>query len=255
MGKWIPAGALGRLIGPTIGVVLAVLVLAKCRREKTWNRLGTRLAGLAGASLLGLLLASVQLAPAWEFASRSSRVTGHAGSATYDFSVEPVRIAEMVWPHVFGLEAPENRSWIQALPPAGERMLWTPSLYGGALVLVLAITGAGLRGNPSWRSWLTIVALVSLLASMGKFAGLLWWARWIPGAEALIGGHDPPVSLARPDPSRWMAPAVSTGSWSGFCLALLSSDTRENLSYSPAWPSLASPGWGGTRFAQEQTDW
>ena len=43
LGKWIPAGALGRLIGPTIGVVLVVLVLAKCRREKTWNRLGTSL--------------------------------------------------------------------------------------------------------------------------------------------------------------------------------------------------------------------
>ena len=140
------------------------------------------------------------------------------------------------------------------MPPAGERMLWTPSLYGGA-VLVLAITGAGLRGNPSWRSWLTIVALVSLLASMGKFAGLLWWARWIPEPEALIGGHDPPISLARPD----AFPVDGTGSIYGLmvwlCLALLSSDTRENLSYSPAWLSLTSPEWGGTEFALEQTDW
>ena len=51
----------------------------------------------------------------------------------YDFSVEPYRLAEAVWPHVFGLEVPENDAWIQALPPAGERMIWSPSLYVGAL--------------------------------------------------------------------------------------------------------------------------
>ena len=65
----------------------------------------------------------------------------------YDFSVEPYRLAEAIWPHVFGLEVPENDSWIQALPPAGERMIWSPSLYIGAFVLVLAIGGAGRAGG------------------------------------------------------------------------------------------------------------
>ena len=125
-------------------------------------------------------------------------MAGASAPSLYDYSVEPYRLAEAIWPHVFGLEVPENDSWIQALPPPGERMIWSPSLYIGAFVLVLAMAWGG-QGGPPWRRWLTILAMVSLVGGMGKFAGPLWWARWIPGADGLLGPHDPPASLTRPD--------------------------------------------------------
>jgi hypothetical protein len=157
------------------------------------------LGGLVGAGLLAVLLTAIQIGPTWEYARQSTRLTGPAASATYDFSVEPYRLVEAVWPYVFGLEVPENASWIQALPPEGERMIWSPSLYVGGFVLVLAVGGAGLRGGPNWRRWLTILALVGLIGGMGKFAGPLWWARRIPGAAAWLGAPDPPPGLSRSD--------------------------------------------------------
>ena len=48
---------------------------------------------------------------------------------------------------------------------------------------------AGFRGGPPWRGWITIVALVGLAASFGKFGDPLWWARWGPFASTL-GPHD-----------------------------------------------------------------
>jgi hypothetical protein len=196
---WVPKSGAGRMVAPLLGLGIAVLLLTRWRRAIAWSRFRARLLGLAGAGTLALLLGAAQLAPGWEFASQTSRLTGPSIASVYDFSIEPYRLAETAWPHVFGLEVAESRSWLQAFPPRGQRMLWTPSLYVGAFVLVLAITGAGLRGGPSWRPWLLIVTVLSLLAGMGKFAGPLWWARSLPGVEAVLGAHDPPGSLARGD--------------------------------------------------------
>ena len=35
------------------------------------------------------------------------------------------------------------------------------------------------------------MALVGLVASLGKCGGLLWWARWVPSWTAWLGPHDP----------------------------------------------------------------
>jgi hypothetical protein len=172
------------------GLAAAVFLVRRSRRI---------LGGLAIAGLLAILIAAVQIGPSWEYARRSTRLTGPAAASLYDFSVEPYRLAEAVWPQVFGLEVPENASWLQALPPAGERMIWSPSLYIGGFVLVLAVGGAGFRGAPAWRRWLTILAIVGVIAGIGKFAGPLWWARRIPGAGTWLGPPDPPPGLPRTD--------------------------------------------------------
>jgi hypothetical protein len=192
-----PADGLG--VSVVFGVAFAILLVWRAHRVS--DRAGPRgmLAGLAIAGLLSVALTAVQIGPTWQYASRSTRLGGPSKPTTYDFSVEPYRMAEAVWPHVSGLEVPETRSWIQALPPAGERMIWSPSLYLGAFVLVLAVGGGGLRGGPPWRRWLTILGAIGLLGAMGKFAGPLWWARWIPGTADLLGRHDPAAGLARPD--------------------------------------------------------
>ena len=39
---------------------------------------------------------------------------------------------------------------------------------------------------------MTAVALVGFIASVGEYAGPLWWARSVPGWQSFLGDHDPP---------------------------------------------------------------
>jgi hypothetical protein len=155
------------------------------------GRLGPMLVGLAGACALALALSAVQLLPSLEFIGRSLRAADDVKMDIYYFSVEPYRIVETVWPGAFGLTGEENRSYLQALPQWGKHALWTPSLYLGGLRLVLALGTLGMRDGPPWRAWLLGVLLVSLLASFGRFAGPLWWLRWLRVVPRVLGPHDP----------------------------------------------------------------
>jgi hypothetical protein len=69
--------------------------------------------------------------------------------------------------------------------------VWVPSLYIGGLTTLLALVGMGLRDGPPWRAWLTLVAILGFLASLGEFGSPIWWARCVPGAEKYLGPHDP----------------------------------------------------------------
>jgi hypothetical protein len=171
-------------------------------RRRRWpaDRLGPPLADLAAASLLAVALAAAQLLPVAEFTAQSSRM-GEVQTLTLSrFSLEPYRLVECLWPGLFGPTFPQNRTWIQLIPPGNDRQLWQHSLYAGGLVPLLVLGAAGFRGKPPWRAWLTAVAAVSLLASFGRFASPLWWLRWVPRLEPLLGPHDPLSGLARLDP-------------------------------------------------------
>lgn len=208
--RGMPGGLmLARFLGPAIGLGLGIIWAWRSLRMSAGSRRWRTAIGLILAGLLAAALSAVQLVPSWEYAQRSTRVEGPGDPSRFDFSVEPYRLLELFWPHVFGLEIPENRTWIQALPPAGERMLWTPSLYMGAFVLVLAVVGATAGPDASEgprspavadrRRWFLILALVGLAGALGKFAGPLWWARCIPGASSILGGHDASAGIARGD--------------------------------------------------------
>src|SRR5262249_62158649 len=134
------------------------------------------LARLAGACTLAVALSAVQVLPSLEFANRSWRAAGIGASNAYRFSLDPVRLVELVWPNVFGISSPENRSWLQAVPPAGRHEVWVDSLYMGGLALALALGAAGWREGPPWRAWLTTVAVVALAASLGQYGRPRWWA-------------------------------------------------------------------------------
>ena len=149
------------------------------------------LARLAGACALAMGLSAVQLLPVLEFSGQTWRRGGVPASNAYRYSLHPCRVAELFWPNVYGNNVPENRCWLQGVPPVGGHELWVESLYMGGLALVLALSAAGFRGGPPWRGWLTTVALVGLAASFGKYGGPLWWLRSGPLASAL-GPHDPP---------------------------------------------------------------
>jgi hypothetical protein len=167
-------------------------------RHRAEARLAPMLARLMVACTLAMALAAVQLLPVLEFTGRTWRATGVTATNLYRYSLDPCRLAELVWPNVFGTSSPENRSWLQAIPPVGSHELWVDSLYMGGLALVLALGAAGWRGGPAWRAWLTTVLLVGLAASLGKNGSPLWWARWGP-FTATLGPHDPPSGQPRPD--------------------------------------------------------
>ncbi len=199
---WLPAwDPTGRFFAQAITLIVALLAVAwTTGREARLRRLA--MLGLVGGSIgLSILLSAVQFVPAWEHARRTTRQDGPLAVGLQDFSVEPYRLAELAWPHVYGLEIPENRSWLQAIPPAGERMIWSPSLYMGAFLLLLAAGGAGMRSGPIGRRWLTVLMLAGLAGAMGKFAGPLWWIRCVPGASGWLGSHDPPAGIVRDGPS------------------------------------------------------
>src|SRR5262249_49491616 len=203
LGLWI-AATLGlastRIVQPGFvamnGLVLAAWAALGLGLAWHWRwgpgeaRLAPMLARLMGAGVLAMALAAVQLLPVLEFVGRTWRAVGVTATNLYRYSVAPCRLAELVWPNVFGTSSPENRSWLQAVPPVGGHEVWVDSLYIGGVALVLALSIAGWRGGPPWRAWLTTVAVVALAASLGKYGSPLWWARWGPFTAAL-GPHDP----------------------------------------------------------------
>lgn len=197
--------SLGGWLGPIW--IPAVLIWGAAAAWILWRRyrpedrrpLDQRLVRLAGAAGLALALSAAQIVPTAEFTASSNR-TGEVNALTYSkFSTEPYRLAECLWPTVFGLRFPENRTWSQVIPPRNDRQLWQPSLYVGGLALLLGLGAAGFRGGPPWRTWFTVIAVIGLLAGFGRFGSPLWWARWLPGAEAAIGPHDPLFSQPRTD--------------------------------------------------------
>ena len=150
------------------------------------------LVGLAGSAILAGMLAAAQLIPVLEFTGQSGRAADEGPHDIYPFSLEPARLAEFVWPNVFGTHFHGNRHWLTALPPTnGHAKAWVPSLYLGGLTILLALGAMGFRGGPPWRSWLTAIAVVSLLAAMGEYTSPIYWARWVPACARAIGPHDP----------------------------------------------------------------
>ena len=179
---------------------LAVSILIGWRwyLRRSQDRLAPALAKIVGACVLGGALAGAQLLPVLEFSLNSQRAAGLAETNLYRFSLDPFRVVELVWPNPFGLYSPENRSWIQAIPPAGDHELWVDSLYMGGMTLALAVSALEWKSRRSWCIWLAVLAVVGLAASLGKFGSPLWWARWGP-FDAILGPHNPLHGRARVD--------------------------------------------------------
>jgi hypothetical protein len=184
---WWPSGRLAWALALSAGLVGW---LVRGRRTRPGRLAG--LAGLAGAGALGLAIAGVQVVPIAEFASSSSRGASGEGLDRFGFSLVPYRLAELAWPNATGTSFPLNRAWITALPPAGGHAFWTPSLYLGGLALVLAVGGLGASGARPWRGWLTVLLVVALLGSFGRFTGPIGMTRWLPALAPPLASLEPP---------------------------------------------------------------
>ncbi len=168
--------------------------LLRWRRSGRRSPLGMAWTGLALAAVLAIAVSAVQLLPAFEFTRRTQRSEQGGQHDVYPFSLEPFRLAELAWPNVFGSEFGEQTSWANALRLPGTRpLLWVPSLYAGALTLVLAVSAGSIRRGPPWRAWLSAIALVSLVGALGQFGSPIWAAR----AAATLVPSPPSAALLR----------------------------------------------------------
>jgi hypothetical protein len=165
---------------------LGILLYVASRRREHRARLGAMLLGLIGSCTLAVTLAGAQVFPVIDHIATSVRWAGAGLSDLYDSSLLPYRVVEWIWPNVFGTFADGNRYWMALLPPPGAQRPWPLSLYLGALPLVLALGAAGFRDGPSWRAWMTAIALMTFWASLGEFAGPHSWS----GGEATPTGGD-----------------------------------------------------------------
>ena len=150
-------------------------------RQARAARLGPMLAALAGGCALAVACwRPCSSCRPWNSAAGATARPTMVTMDIYYFSVEPWRLAELVWPSVFGITGAENRSYFQALPRVGNHALWTPSLYLGGLTLVLALGAAGMgtararRGGPGcwpWWGWASWQASAGSSARSGGSAG------------------------------------------------------------------------------------
>jgi hypothetical protein len=96
----------------------------------------------------------------------------------YEFSVGPWRLAEYVWPNLYGRMFPMHRRWISLLP--AESRAWTPTLYLGLFPFLLALFGLRFRSGTPHERWLSILVVVFTLGSFGYY-GLGWLIREVIG--------------------------------------------------------------------------
>ncbi|MEM6690557.1 MAG: hypothetical protein AAF664_14075 [Planctomycetota bacterium] len=145
--------------------------------------------------LLAVALSAPQCLTSFAFAIQSDRATmdertflttppigSHAAEAR-QFSIPPWHWIQLVSPAASGSHMPLNRRWMSALP--AEPKMWTPSVYVGVGVLVLAVGAA-----VSNRRW-AILGLSAVMMSAGVF-GPVWYARWFfgfgDGIDDAVGG-------------------------------------------------------------------
>ena len=131
-------------------------------------------------------------------------VSGTHHRQLYDFSLEPWRCTEFVWPNFSGHLFPRNQRWLSVLGAEGR--VWTPSLYFGLAPLLLSLSVWRLRrdgrirsGHPTARRvrWLSWIAGLGLLGSfgwyglgwaIGEISGWITGSRFDPGVGAPTGG-------------------------------------------------------------------
>ncbi|MFO0890061.1 MAG: hypothetical protein U0790_13090 [Isosphaeraceae bacterium] len=153
--------------------------LARFRRGGRWSPLGLTLLGLATAAGLAAMLTAAQLLPVIEFTQQTVRAEGEGPHDIYPFSLEPLRLTELLWPSVLGTTFGRNAYWIDAFRLPGVRpKIWSP-IYVGGFAVVLALGAFSLREGPPQRRWLSAIVALSLLGSMGQYTSPIWAARLV----------------------------------------------------------------------------
>ncbi|HKI18736.1 MAG TPA: hypothetical protein VKA15_12695, partial [Isosphaeraceae bacterium] len=133
--RWVPLG-----VNVAWGLVALAFLYYWWRRG--WRfPLGLMGLGLAMSAGLAAALTAIQLLPVVEFTQLTTRAAGGGPHDIYPFSLAPIRIGELLWPNISGIQIEGNNYWAQALKlPGYKAKVWVPSLYLGGLTLVLAVS-------------------------------------------------------------------------------------------------------------------
>ncbi len=148
----------------TCAVVLGYTALAL--PFATWADRSRHLVRVAAALVAGVLLASVQLAPLFDAASRSAR--GVRTDATF-WSLHPLVLIETIVPHLFGdvFDADlEKLPWMRPLNTGREPLLY--SLYVGIGACALALVRSTDSSSAAWRRFWWLVLGVSTVTALGE---------------------------------------------------------------------------------------
>ena len=203
-----PPPALPWMVFVPRGVLIAwgmmgLALLERWRRQRWRSPLGWMLMGLVGSGALAAALAAAQLLPVLEFTQATSRAAGEGPHDIYPFSIEPQRLAELIWPSVFGTSFGRNANWIDAAQIPGIRQpIWAPSLYIGCLALILAVAALRFRCGPARQVWLSVIVTVSLVGSLGQYTSPIWAARLLAQTTGIAIPDIGPLEIADVTPIR-----------------------------------------------------
>ena len=178
--RWMPWVPLG--VSVAWGLVAAGFVLYWQRRG--WRSpLWVMSLGLAGSATLAAALTAAQVLPCIEFTQRTGRASARPDEV-YQFTVVPWRLVELAWPNILGTAFERNDYWGDAITiPGVPPKAWVPSLYLGGLTIALALSSLTIRHGPPWRVWLSVIAALSLLGSLGQFTSPIFITRTLAAAS------------------------------------------------------------------------
>ncbi len=179
-------------------VVLAIWCFLGAVLVVRWGRRGRvsppgsddRRAGVCGGSRRSP--SPRQLLPVLEYTRQSSRAAGGGPHDIYPFSLEPLRLFELVWPNLYGSNFSGNNHWMPLIPYLSQHAhVWVPSLYMGGFTLILALRRVRLSEWPA-VAWLALRHRFDQPGGEpGEFSSPLWWARQIPARTESLGPLDP----------------------------------------------------------------
>lgn len=209
----------------TATLIGAALGIAGGPRPSPAAALGRRAGRIAVAVGLGIATGAVQLVPSWAYFLTTYRAVGEiAPSDRLQWSLDPVRLVELVAPGLFvGRITAWQAPVFQALgTPSAYPLPWSPSVFVGAAVLLLAaVAAAGSRDGrvlaalaalfawmalghhlgatqllsrvPVWSSFLYPEKLVGpmtlcLVLAAGLGVDLVPGTRWLPAAALGVAG-------------------------------------------------------------------
>jgi hypothetical protein len=180
---WVPMG-----VAVAWGVAgLSFLYFYYWLRRGWQHPLGAMWLGLMMAAAVAASLTAAQLLPVTEFIQLTTRAAAGGPHSIYSFSVEPYRLAELIWPNFGGQRYGENSYWPELIRiPGVYPRMWVPSLYLGGMTIILAAHALPLRQGPPWRAWLSAIAVMSLLGSLGQYTSPIWATR-----AAVAMAHSP----------------------------------------------------------------
>lgn len=202
-----------------ISLVAAVRFPVQClvTRQMKWNWRESLIRRLVLVCCTATALSAPQIAASLDWSRQSDRVvdveneqskppTNHRQAQAFSFPIW--RISEFAVPNLYGSPWPIHHRWDRIAFDQGikrpETALWTPSVYVGGWIWLLAplaiirlsrlrsgcrdlCTGLGGRSLriPSSLDWQVIIAL-ALVASMGAYTPLYrFMLDWIPGYDSL----------------------------------------------------------------------